>query len=226
MVVNKQTCALQQSVSSRFINKSPIALHKMDDIATLVRAAQTFNDEKTFLLKMTGIGKALLWLTITGSLSLAWFTKILIYAHIFKTKLREQPINILILIEQFVQHYCGNFVLLSLCLSLLFQISISEMVGKYVDGETFCWVFYYTAVFNTVTAFVDGLAVASLRLLYLLKGTWLKYKFGERRFIILLGFISLPYIFSMTYLFCSENIATRSAFNVCVGRTQTFEVCG
>ena len=200
----------------------------MDKIAELISSAGTFTDETTFLLNMSFLGRALLWLAITSSLLIGWFTKFLIYIHIFKTKIKEQPINILILIEQVILHYCGNFVLLTLSLSLLLNQSISEIVdtlsGSLVNGETFCWVFYYTQALNTVTSTVDGLAIATVRLLYLMKGTWIKYKFGEIKFITLVGVVTVPFISIMTYLFCSENIATRSAFNVCVGRTQTFEV--
>ena len=200
----------------------------MDEIAQLIFNAQNFTDERTFLLNMSFPGRVLLWLAITTSFLAGWFTKVLIYAHIFKTKIKEQPINILIFIEQVIQHYCGNFVLLMLSLSLLLNWSVSEIIevssGGQVNGEIFCWVFYYTQAFNTVASTVDGLAIATVRLLYLLKGTWIRYKFGAIKFILWVGIVTVPFISTMTYLFCCENIATRSAFNVCMGHTQTYEV--
>ena len=200
----------------------------MDEIVELVLAMQNFTDERSFLLRMQGTKKALLWLAITASFIIGWYTKVLIYQHILRTKLKEQPINILILFEQVIQHFSGNFVLLTLCLSLMLQMSISEIAeflgGNHINGETFCWVFYYSQVFNGMTANIDGLVIATMRLLYLLKGTWIRFKFGEIKFTLWMGFTTVPFISFVTYLFCSENVALRSAFNVCMGHTQTFEV--
>jgi len=200
----------------------------MGESAGLAFTTENFTDETTFLLKMSLPGKAGLLLAITTSFLIGWITKVLIYKHIFRTKIEEQPINILILIEQVLQHYTGNFLLLTIALSLLLNESISNLAeastGNQVNGEMFCWLFYYTQAINSGISLMDGLAIAIVRIVYLLKGTWMKYNFGEIRFILGVGIITTLALAILTYLFSSENIASRSAFNVCMGHTQAYEV--
>jgi hypothetical protein len=44
--------------------------------------------------------KALLWIMMASSLLIGWSAETIIYKHIFKTGIKEQPINVLIFIEQ------------------------------------------------------------------------------------------------------------------------------
>ena len=59
---------------------------------------------KMFIILSPG-GKILMWLLITGSLIVSTFAEMAIYSHIRKTKISEQPINILILSEHLVQQH-------------------------------------------------------------------------------------------------------------------------
>jgi hypothetical protein len=57
-------------------------------------------NRSVLLITLAPDRKVMLWIAIAGSLGIGWLAKILIYRHIFKTSIKDQPINILILIEQ------------------------------------------------------------------------------------------------------------------------------
>ena len=57
-------------------------------------------DERSFLLQLSGSWKISILISITASLVIGWIAKALIFSHIFKTKIAEQPINALIFIDQ------------------------------------------------------------------------------------------------------------------------------
>jgi hypothetical protein len=57
-------------------------------------------DERSFLLQLSGSWKSSISIAIAASLVIGWIAKALIFFHIFKTKITEQPINALIFIDQ------------------------------------------------------------------------------------------------------------------------------
>ena len=143
-------------------------------------------------------------------------------------KLFPQPINILILINQVNNHICGTIVLFSLSLSLALGTSIretaDEFLGGFVSSNTYCWFFYQTLSFNNIYQGIDGIGISVLRYLYIKKGTWVKYKFGEKRLICLASLINMLVGFALTYMYELENISNRSSFNICKGHSHYFEV--
>ncbi len=193
-----------------------------------IQSSMQFTDERTFLLKLSFFWKTVTWFLVTGSLITGWIAKSVIYLHIFKTKIKEQPINILVLIEQLVHHFCGNFALISNTFSLPLGLSIGEMIDKYfgtiISGNTYCWVYFYTHVLNVTYRGVDGLGIALIRFLYIKKGTWLKYKFGDQRFLFLVAINIWAVCLFTVYFFGSENVSNRSIYNTCMGHNEAFEV--
>jgi hypothetical protein len=165
---------------------------------------------------------------VTSSLITGWFAKSVIYLHIFKTKIKEQPINVLVFIEQLVHHFCGNFVLINITFSLPLGLSIADMIEKYfgsiISGNMYCWVYFYIQTLNITYRGVDGLGIALIRFLYIKKGNWLKYKFGEQSFLIWVEITIWVVCLIMVYFFGSENISNRTIYNTCMGHNEAFEV--
>jgi hypothetical protein len=64
------------------------------------KAKLTLTDERSFLLQLSVPWKISILISITSSLAIGWIAKAVIFSHIFTTKIKEQPINALILIEQ------------------------------------------------------------------------------------------------------------------------------
>ena len=146
-----------------------------------------FTNERTFLLELSFFWKVVVWISVTASLIVGWIAKFVIYHHIFQKNINEQPINVLILTEQLVHHFCGNISLLSTSLSIPMGLSIGEMIEKYfgniISGNTYCWFYFYVQCVTVAYRGIDGLGIAIVRLLYIKKGTWVKYKFGEQKLI-------------------------------------------
>jgi len=140
----------------------------------------------------------------------------------------EQPINILIFAGHFVNHVGNGFILLSFSASLAFDYSIRQMIeevlGDFVESNTYCWTFFYVYIFMIGYSAFEGFGIAVVRLLYIKKGSWLKYKYGEKRFIIKMGLLTAAFAAFMTALFGLEDNSNRSAYNICTGYSQKFQV--
>ena len=63
------------------------------DWLELWKALQNFESQESFILKLSVQWNILLWLLITTSLLIGWISKALSFGHIFKSKIKEQPIN-------------------------------------------------------------------------------------------------------------------------------------
>ena len=143
-------------------------------------------------------------------------------------KLFPQPINILILINQVNNHICGTIVLFSLSLSLALGTSIretaDEFLGGFVSSNTYCWFFYQTLSFNNIYQGIDGIGISVLRYLYIKKGTWVKYKFGEFKMLFIIVWLNSSVALLGLYMYNIEISASRSMYNICMGRTYNFQV--
>ncbi len=199
-----------------------------NEITGVIFSMSAFTDERSIIIKMSTLSKIVLWLAINVSLLVGWFSKGLIYTHIFKTNIREQPINILILIEQLIHHFCGNFVLVNFSTSLLFGLSTKELAeavfGEHINGNTYCSILGYVQVYGAIYAEGNGLSTAIVRILYMKKGTWLKCKYGEFRLIKRVAVANILIGIFLTFLYEIENISNRSVNNICKGHSQGFEV--
>ena len=154
------------------------------------------------------------------------FAEMVIYSHIFKTKISEQPINILILSEHLVRHICSIILMASLWISLLVDATIREMIERFEFGNSssYCWFFNYVGCFMVLYLNLNGLGIAIVRVVYIKQGSWLKHKFGEKKLIATVNILVTGTAVAMTYLFVVENSAKRSTFNMCMGHTEQFQV--
>jgi hypothetical protein len=198
------------------------------EMLQFVQSLVQFTDEQTFLLKLSIFWKIFVWFSVTLSLLVGWVAKSVIYHHILKNNIKEQPINILILIEQLVHHFCGNFILINIIFSFPLRLSIAEMIDKYfgnlISGNMSCWVYFYIQNLNITYRGIAGLEIAFIRFLYIKKGTWVKHKFGEWSLFLIVGIKMWAVSCTMIYFFGSENVSNRSIYNICMGHSQAFEV--
>jgi len=171
-------------------------------------------------------GKIFMWLLVTGSLVVGTIAQTAIYSHILKTKMSELPINILILLEHIVRHICSSVMLTALSISLLFDESIKELAERYhlANGTAICWTFYYFAIILVVNLNQNGLGIAIVRLIYIKKGSWMKYKFGEMRLIHFTNICMTLSTTALAYIATTENTSQRSPFNMCTGHSEKFQV--
>ena len=196
------------------------------DLSDFYRKLDLFLDEHFFVFKLDTIWKVMVWLLMMGSLAIGSIAKLAIYSHIFKTKIIEQPINILIFVQNFLNHQCNLFNLTSLSVSFLFEWSIKEMIDRigFFNGDSYCLVFTYSFIFMVSHSTVDGLSIAIVRLLYIKKGSWLRYNFGEMKLIKMSCIFSIVISALFTIMFGHELNSNRSVYNLCIGRSQKFQV--
>ena len=140
----------------------------------------------------------------------------------------QQPINILILIQQVINHISSTIILLSVSISLALGSPISNIIdehfGDLVSGNTYCWTFYHSLSINFIYQGIDGIGISVIRLLYIKKGTWVKYKFGEFKLLCVIGLLNGFVTILLLYWYSIENISNRSMCNVCMGHSQKFQV--
>ena len=198
---------------------------KVNELAGYFQSLPSFSDERYFVLQLSPPMKMYVWLFMAGSLIIGSLSKFLIYTHILNSKIKEQPINVLIFIEQVIHHLCQCYVLFAICVSLPLGISPGELFEKYFRGkEWYCWSFFYVHMLSVVYLGLDGLGIAIVRLIYIKKGTWLKYVFGEVKLLLLTGAgIAFATIILM-YVYGSANKSKRSMYNYCMGHNQEFQV--
>ena len=133
-----------------------------------------------------------------------------------------------ILVSQVNSHICGSIALFSISFSLAFGMSIEafvdQVLGGVVSGNTYCWIFYNSMTLNYFYTGFDGIGTSFFRLLYIKKGTWIKYKFGEFRLLLMVGLLVCLVTGIEIYWFTAENISSRSMYNTCFGHSNHFQV--
>ena len=187
-----------------------------------------FSDERFFLLLLPVTQKIVIWLILTGSLAVGSIAKVKMYSHIFHSKIREQPINVLIFIEQIIHHICNFFISFSICITYPLGFLPGEffhlIFGNVIDKESFCLVFFNAHLLNVSYLATDGLGIAIIRLLYIKKGTWIKYSFGEIKLLFLTGLGIAFTSFALVCMFSLANKSKRSPYLLCMGHNQKFQV--
>jgi hypothetical protein len=188
----------------------------------------SFSDKRFFLLSLPCHLKMIFWFTLTTSLIVGSIAKIAMYSHILNSRIKEQPINVLIFIEQVIHHICNFFVLFSICISYPHGMAPGEFVemafGKMFGREIFCEVFFNAHALNVTLLAASGLGIALIRLLYIKNGTWLKYTFGEIKFLALTGLGIAVAALTLMCMFSSANKLKRSPYLLCMGHNQEFQV--
>ena len=185
-----------------------------------------FQDQRFYLYQLSQGWQVATWILMTGSLAIGSMAKFAVYSHIASVRMSEQPINVLILQEQIISHVINVFILVSLIIPMTLGLSIRQLVeaSDVISSDTFCWTFFYAHVFYTGYFNTNGLVLAIVRLIYIKRGSWLKYDFGELKLIKIASLNIILNAVIPTFLFGSETSSNRSAFNMCMGHTQAFQV--
>jgi hypothetical protein len=198
---------------------------KTKDLTGFYLSLSSFSDERFFLLQLSSLAKTYIWLLMAGSLIVGSLAKFLLYSHILNSKIKEQPINVLIFIEQVIHHLSHFYVLFAICISLPLGISPGEMFQNYFKGKDgFCWSFFYVHMLSVIYLGLDGFGIAIVRLIYIKKGAWLKYEFGEIKLLLFTGAGIAVTTVMLMYVYGSANKSKRSMYNYCMGYNQEFQV--
>jgi hypothetical protein len=100
-----------------------------------------------------------------------------------------------------------------------------KLLSDIVSSNTYCWLFYNSLGINFIYQGIDGIGISVIRLLYIRKGTWVKYNFGEFKLLYIVALFNVMFTGVMIYGHSIENISTRSVYNTCMGHNEKFQVC-
>ena len=121
-----------------------------------------------------------------------------LYSFLFESyKSKEsKPIDTLILVISLIQHI--NIVLFVIRLTLLF---LNDVNLDQIGAQHFCMAHSLISQFDLCYSCIGSLGISVFRILYIKHDQWLKYDFGENKFmcITLLGGLSLATIFVTSF---------------------------
>jgi len=163
-----------------------------------------------------------------SSLAIGWTMKYLMFKQIARIGFKDQPINSMIVTEQFINLVCSTFVLSSFLISHTMDMTIGDIIimyfHEYITDRQYCWIFCNCQLLTLVYKGVNGAGMAFVRILYLLKGDWVKNKLGNRMFFISSWISVLSMSAGVMFLYFMESITHRPIYFVCLGRDELFEV--
>ena len=99
-----------------------------------------------------------------------------------------------------------------------------HVFAAFFDSHIYCHVLGCIQVFGGIYFAGDGICIAIVRLLYVKRGSWVRYTCGEFCLVNMVAGISILNAALMTYLHSHENISNRSVYNVCMGYSHNFQV--
>ena len=130
---------------------------------------------------------------------------------------KECPINLMLLIGSMIQEFKHIFLCINYTLALGFDVEMGEHLG-----ESYCTFTLFVAVFGDGHLVAGSLMIAIYRVLYIKCDTWVKYKAGKvRLLVILLGFGLLITTF-FTIIIVTEDSSHWVVFNICMGHSSEF----
>jgi len=164
------------------------------------------------------------------ALSLIWGSamKSLIYIECTKHKILTKPINLLILVDQITNHSINIFIGLNIVIELYFGLTPTQFAKTYlyIDVQTtvYCKIFFFLGIFMSTYLIIGNSILAIYRTIYLRKPKFVKHVIGEKLLLIISLVGGCLVTTTMTYLYVSEGFSTSAIYNMCVGRSQFFEV--
>jgi hypothetical protein len=198
------------------------------DIYQILNTFKNLRTEKNLLNQFSEFWKVTLWFTMLSSLAIGRITKYLMFKQIARIGFKDQPINWMIVTEQFINLVCSTFILSSFLISHTMDMTIGDIIimyfHEYITDRQYCWIFCNCQLLTLVYKGVNGAGMAFVRILYLLKGDWVKNKLGLRRFFISSWISVLTMSAAVMSIYFMESITQRPLYFVCLGRDELFEV--
>ena len=134
--------------------------------------------------------------------------------------IKDRPIDLLLLLQAVIQHIICLLMVCTYTIGLSFDITYSQHLG-----EAWCNVPWYGVSYGLAYRNVGGLGIATMRLLYIFCGNWMKEKFGTKRMLCVISTASLICSALMTIGFGIGNGPSsrkQLTWNFCVGKSENF----
>ena len=165
-------------------------------------------------------------------LTMTWIAenvmKYVIYKSISRMKIHERPINLLIILNQVIDHIISSlFVLNFLCMAPFGTSSVAFLeifLPLSINSSTFCWTLCYLTAFWISCSSYIGLGIALYRMLFVTKLHFIWFKIGSNIFVVLFAMAALVSSFLTTVWYGNEEAYGRTAFNNCQGVSEKYQV--
>jgi len=169
-----------------------------NDLYFVIEILDAHSINRTPLLSLD---KNIQW-TIVGFcwlfLLIGTYFRYLLYSFLYGSyKAKDnKPIDKLILVLTLIQHISIVLVVIRITLLFSYEAKLHETVG-----EWYCTMNDVIYTFDLYYSYIGSLGLSLFRILYIKCNVWIKYRFGEKRFlyIILFGGLSLAAIFVTNY---------------------------
>ena len=194
----------------------------------LIDTFSLFESHNFVIQRISLAWKVALWFIIFISLVTGWMMKYLVFKHIAQKSFKEQPINWMILTEEIVHLVCGSFILTSLLLSHTMGLSVGEWVNyffnQFITDHQYCWIFINAHILVIIYRGVNGVGMAIVRVLFLIKGDWVRFKIGQKKFFSLSWVLVVAMSAAIMCLYCMESLTSRPLYFTCLGIDEHIEV--
>ena len=154
--------------------------------------------------------------------------KCVIYKSIYRMKIHERPINLLIILNQVIDHIISSlFVLNFLCMAPFGTSSVAFLeifLPLSINSSTFCWTLCYLTAFWISCSSYIGLGIALYRMLFVTKLHFVWFKIGSNILVVLFVMVALVCSFLTTVWYGNEEAYGRTAFNNCQGVSEKYQV--
>jgi len=198
------------------------------DFYHIIETFTTFESHNLIIQKISIGWKVVLWFAIFISLVIGWKMKHLVFKHIAQKGFKDQPINWMILTEETVHFLCGSFILTSLLLSHTMGLSVGEWIDdffiEFITDRQYCWIFCNVQLLIIVYRGVNGVGMAVVRVLLLVKGDLVRFGIGQRKFFILSWISVVAMSTAIMSFYSMESVTSRPLYFICLGRDENIEV--
>ena len=186
------------------------------------------SDEKSYFLQMSPGWRMTFGVLLLLSLLWGSVMKSFIYSYLKCCKVIDKPINFMIMLSQILHHILHIFIGTNLLIELLVGVSPIDFAKDYLNTEVnsvvYCTTFYFFGVFNTTYLIVSNALLGIYRLILLTLPRLATKLLGNYSFVIFAISGSLLISTVLSGLFIHEKSSSRAILNLCVGRSQKFQV--
>jgi hypothetical protein len=181
-----------------------------------------FSLEISEVEKLGEAGCATILLSLIGSLTIGSYYKSALYWYMYDhlKGIKDRPIDLLLLLQAVIQHIMCLLLVCTYTIGLSFDITYSHHFG-----EAWCNFPWYAGVYGVAYRNVGGLVIATMRLLYIFCGDWMKQKFGAKRMLCVLSTASLvsSALISIGFGIGNGPLSRKQVtWNFCVGKSENF----
>ena len=143
-------------------------------------------------------------------------------------KIIERPINILIILNQGMDHIISSLVILHFVCMVPYAtttfVFLERLLPFQINSFTYCWSMCYLIIFWISFSNFSGFGMALYRVLLVTRSKWVRTKIGTNNLLML--FIACICFFSIlsTIWFGHGDAYGRTSFNSCQGVSENFQV--